>query len=283
MEPAGGLSDALMPPEGEAGALHQRQPLWPWGLAGGSSSGPVGRGDAEVVVHPGESGYKGGEGAMARKCPLGEPFRADGLSAGLATGSWRPLPPRACTECPRGPRPANPGHMTVVGEAFCTRIGPAGSFLPFLAGVLAVCVRSRGKLPWPQVPSTPSPGEAAPLLSAAAHPAHRPGLSGGQRLSEALPKRPLPAGPAAPARPPCPACGAPLPRLRPCQGQHLGLGRPPPGVQTTRGRPDTGAVVTLGAGGQQAGGFQGVGLLPGTHADNTGSLGTRGRAVRRPS
>ena len=176
------------------------------------------------MVHPGESGYTGGEGAMAKKCPLGEPFRDDGLRRGgyraeaeeTGAPAWRDRAallarpqaaggrssPRACTECPRGPRPADPGRMTVAGEAFRTRVGPAGSFLPFLAGVPAVCVGSRGKLPWPQVPSTPSPGEAAPLLSAAAHPAHMPGLSGGQRVSEALPKRPLPVGPAALARPP---------------------------------------------------------------------------------
>ena len=34
MQPAVGPSNALMPPEGKAGSLHQRRPLWPWGLAG---------------------------------------------------------------------------------------------------------------------------------------------------------------------------------------------------------------------------------------------------------
>lgn len=284
MEPAVGLSDALMPPEGEAGTLRQRQPSWPWGLARAARVVRWGEEMLRLWSIPGRVATREGRGQWPGSVLWESPSGTTASLPAWPQAAGGHSSPRACTECPRGPRPANPGHMTVAGEAFCTRIGPAGSFLPFLAGVPAVCVGSRGKLPWPQVPSTPSPGEEAPLLSAAAHAAHRPGLSGGQRLSEALPKRPLPVGPAAPARPPCPACGAPPPPgLDHVRGSTSAWVIPLPGCRQHVGTQTRELLLPWGRGGQQAGGFQGVGLLPGTHADNTGGLGARGRAVRRPS
>lgn len=182
-------------------------------------------------------------------------------------------PPRACTECPRGPRPASPGHMTVAG-GFLHEDRPRRQ-LPSLSGRGSCCLCRE-------------PREAA-LASGSVHSIPRGGRPASQRScppstqarslgwTEAL------GGPskAATSRGSCSSCQAPLPCMW-CPSS--------PGLDHVRGStsawgadntwaPRHGSCYYPGGGGAAGRWFPGGG----TPADNTGSLGARGRAVRRPS